>query len=215
MNVMTAAQLVLVEVALWMFCFQAADIFFVSGGSVLLILGIVLKRFGFSEFIKMFNLKSIISIPVLFLFASAFTSGSLSAILEFPSKTLVLPLKEELIYRLVIPGIVRGRSFSGLTSVLTSTALFGFSHRHMYPIFSGDMAVCIFAAFALSFRTIFRNKDSIIEAFAIHSLHNAHAIRNHNAGSQIMTSPLLFYSGILVWDIYCIKALSRKIGGMK
>jgi membrane protease YdiL (CAAX protease family) len=113
----------------------------------------------------------------------------------------LIPLNEEVIYRMIIPRIF-GRNM--ILSTLASTGLFCYAHRQSFPLLSMDMLVCALGGAALGTRTWKRNKGSIIESFFIHSLHNLHVVLEppDRADRPIpwSISPVSFYTALLVLD---------------
>ena len=201
-----SVQLVLVEIAIWMFVYQTLA--FVASGwvSIPIITCLISWRFGSRQLRELFSLKRIISVPVMLLLGSASLTGAFNSMTVSPTTTLIIPLQEELLYRFILPKVFERRVGSGLVSSVFSSVMFAFAHRQMFDFISTDMAVCLLVALALGVRTSYRNKKSIVESFVIHALHNMHA-KNEGAASKNLAatvSPFLFYGWMLSWDVFTL-----------
>jgi membrane protease YdiL (CAAX protease family) len=203
MSLIDSLQKIVIELATWTLLSQLLDMSLPHWASVLVLVSAVWWRFGRPKFRTIFSFKYFFSLPVLLLVSSAIYSESYHSLLVSPQQVLLIPLKEEIFYRFIIPKIIEKRFKSALFgSTLISSALFGFAHRNMFPFFSGDMGVCLLAAGALGFRTSSRNKGSISESLVIHVLHNMHAFSSTAAGNSEFKTPAIFYLTMLAWDVY-------------
>jgi membrane protease YdiL (CAAX protease family) len=196
-------QAIIIELALWMFVYQFLAFSLPTWASLPLVVLLIAWRFGRKQLREIFGLKRVISLPVLFLIGSALYTESYKSLENSPNKTVIIPLQEELLYRYIVPKVIQGNSTrSRAISSIISTFMFAFAHRKMFDWFSPDMAVCVLVASALGFRTSYRNKNSIVESFIIHSLHNMHVMNTPPPERSISPHPFLFYGSMLGWDVY-------------
>lgn len=146
------------------------------------------------------------SLPVLFLITSLvfrFSSELRSVtLLSIVSSGFVVPLYEELLYRVVIPCMVErrlGRILSGRilfsAIVLISNILFTFAHRSTLGS-NSDMLICFVSGLALS-STYMSSGNNMIEPLAIHMLHNLHALLVRDINGTFVV-PLFFYAAIFL-----------------
>ena len=209
---LNAIYVAIVELTIWLFISQALSIFLPVWASTAVLLVLVLKRFGSKVFRSAFRLNKVFSLPVLFLLWSSVETQTLHNLFDAPQRAVLIPLQEELVYRLIVPAIVGKRFSKRFVSVTISTMTFCFAHRNSFPMVSTDMLVCVAAALALSNRTLERNGSSIAESFVIHSLHNAHALSSSgDNGMENAIASLAFYGTLFGIDTLR-STLSRKLG---
>jgi len=124
------------------------------------------------------------------------------------SSGFVVPLSEEIVYRLAVyiviserfEKVLPTRENFALIYVIASTLLFLFAHRNnTYSM--GDWAVCGISSIAFSIR--FFVSKNFMEIFLMHAFHNLHAILespgNHEKGAYWI--PCVFYATIAIVSV--------------
>lgn len=132
--------------------------------------------------------------PLGFLLLSAFTTLSVNPsniLLSNPGLTIVAPLYEELLYRIVLPKIPSLKNWN----IVLPAILFGYAHRHTASHM--DLCVCFLSGLALNVRVA--KYGNVLETFAIHTLHNLHVLSSSSSNSHLI--PIVFYALMIVTDL--------------
>lgn len=115
------------------------------------------------------------------------------------SSGFIVPLYEEVLYRVVLIDIVERRKFPTAVSVvaciITSALFFSIAHRNTVGS-NEDMLMCVVSGLALAARYMASDKN-LLEPWCIHVLHNLHVMLNNTSGSCQLT-PITFYAIILL-----------------
>ena len=207
--------LIVSEITLWLFADAALSMLLPTGLAVLIHLLLIRLRFGSSTFsIKAkFKLRHLLRFwPHIFLLSNALSNGIrlLDSIARYPSETIFVPFKEEIVYRLVLPRTILSlfpkiSCLNCRVAVLVSTVLFCFAHRNAFVNPLLDMPVCFISGLALGSRSK-GNFWSVLETTGIHALHNIHVIGGVSPGSEPSVysyiSPIAFYGSMLFTDVW-------------
>jgi membrane protease YdiL (CAAX protease family) len=120
------------------------------------------------------------------------------------SSGILVPLYEEVLYRVVIIQVVEKRlsqtlsfTFRTLISVSLSSLLFMFAHRMTVESLS-DLLVSLASGLALS-SIYLASVKNIVEPLLIHVLHNLHALLASGSETNF-TTPIIFYSVVFLWS---------------
>lgn len=209
--------LIVAETALWLFTTTTVSFFLPPIFSTICLAVLVFWRFG-AQIItlptrKDINLREIVRLwPHLYLLYSARVNNIdvWNTLSKNPIETIIVPVKEEIVYRFILPQVMMARfrnpsRFLKHMSVLMSSILFCYAHRNTFELLFLDMMVCFVSGIALGNRSQKKNFLSIMETTGIHALHNMHAITSANRGKRSgasHASPIAFYSTMIFADIW-------------